>query len=273
MTLQRNIADEWLEDEAFMADLNKQVSDVTLKSEIAAIYKAGQRTSLRDGLHVSDCFGRKPCWRRMVLAYYYLQNEVFHKHQLAAIFENGTDIHKRWQEKFQRAGVAIGIEMQHLETFWQVLFTPDIIAMFRGRKTIFELKGYHLTEFNKLAWGGKLPADAILQANLYMHFTGIHHAVIIVECKDNQDFKAWEIDYDPELAKPYEETFDYIKQLTDIHLATGELPVRLAECTAPTDETPKGCGCCQACFTDKVGREALKRPQIWMHNGKTDKTP
>ena len=141
-----------------------------------------------------------------------------------------------------------------MEEDWKILFTPDAILDLSGA-TIVELKGYNSREFARLMSGSKLPQDAINQAQMYMWLTGIHKAIIIVECKDTQEFAVWPIAYDPALTVKYEKRLNFIQALVAIHAADGRLPDRI--CMSEKEPTAKGCRMCKACFSDPVKRETL----------------
>lgn len=252
----------------FMAELDNAVDRVDLKQEVSAIYTDGQVPSIRDGLHLSDVIGRSVrCMRKMVLLHFYNQDQLIHGHQLSARFETGNAIHHRWQANISRSIGMADIEMQHIETFWKLLFTPDIIAPFRGEMHIWELKGYNDAEFGRLTRKGKLPEDAIIQNLLYQWFTNIPRGLIIVENKNDQNFAVWRVCLDDpgqrDKIKPYETIFNEIAALAKIHQETGKLPRRLPVCNSPTDTTPKGCAGCSACFASKDQRESMKRLQAW----------
>jgi hypothetical protein len=240
-------------------------------AQVAEIYKNGQVPSIRDGLHVSDVFHRKfLCWRKMVFLALYKQDSVIHSATLSARFETGNAIHARWQGNVGRAVTNHHIEYQHLETFWRLLFTPDIIADYLWpdalvpEPTIWELKGYNSAEYGRLTRKGKLPVDAILQCTLYMWFTGIHRGLVVVENKDTQAFSVWPVEYNEELVMPLVPTFDHIKADVDAHLENPDvLPDRLAECTAPDAEIPSSCAGCTACFSNPAERIQLRRKIAW----------
>ncbi len=222
---------------SFIDELDEEVVKTTLHDTIADIYVKGQRSEYRDGPHLSDY--TRPltdqCLRMLVLSHFYKDNLVFHGARLAAIFEQGQDMHKRWQAVFQRAGVARHIELKHLETYWRVFFTPDLIADIDGVLYIVELKGYKQEEYVRLV-KGKAPADAINQCNLYMW-----------------DFHVWPVDYDEAMAAPYEERLQYVKPLVDYHAQTGKLPRRV--CNSPNEPRAQGCRMREACFFSRVKRD------------------
>ena len=138
------------------------------------------------------------CERECVLAQFYTTNEVLHPPKKQMIFDNGWDVHVRWQEMFKRSGVLRLAEVPFFSMDYHLQFTPDAIIDFVGVPHIVELKGYNQRAFLKLLKGG-IPEDAYLQCQLYLHlYRGIDHkpledGLIIVECKDTQEYKMWRI--------------------------------------------------------------------------------
>src|SRR5437763_15647555 len=90
-------------DDSYIQSLDAQAATKARKDElkkhtekVLTLYQAGQKPSLRDGLHVSDIFHRKViCWRKMVLLHCYQQNPIVHSATLTARFETGNAIHAR----------------------------------------------------------------------------------------------------------------------------------------------------------------------------------
>jgi hypothetical protein len=249
-------------------------------NKFVALYEKGITPSLRDRLHVSDVIGRVKCPRKMVLLHCYQQSLVFHSARQSMIFDMGNLLHGLLQETVSRAVENYEIEPEHEETFWKVIFHPDMIIPFdwddgNGEvPTILEFKGYghdycsnlfpHPGKDGTIIPAKKLPKDAILQANVYMWFTGIRKSLVIVVNKNDQHLWAWPVEYDEKLILPWIPVFDGIKRDIDYHMAHPDrLPKRLDACTSPDDKTPKGCSACTACFSNSRELISLRRPEAW----------
>ena len=247
------------EDETYLQDtMNKAVEEQEdpLHKWLAKAYTTGQRPSLRHGLHLSTFRGK--CKRHMMLSHLYLGNQVFHAQQTAATFEQGNDMHARWQQNLDRAGVTLDIEREHIETYWHILFTPDIIIEYEGEPMVVELKGYGISGFNTY------PADAVLQCMTYMWFTGIRKGVVIVEAKNDQRFRCVEVKYDERQLQHLIPLFNEVKELCDQHMRDGSMPDRIDECPNPNTETAQKCGSCEACFTTPEQRKEMRRAVAWV---------
>lgn len=243
-------------DSSMYDNLDAQIGYVDLKNKIEKILVRGQKTGFRDNNHISDL--KSDCNRFRVLSHFYKSNIVFHGAKQAAIWQQGNDFHKRWQDAFLRAGVALDIERTHIETYWDVQFHPDAIIDLDGEPTIVELKGYNEREYIREITGEKAPMDAIVQCNIYMWMTGIHRGIVIVENKNTQDFTCWPLHYNSELTKLQEAALNLDKQLCDIHVQSGALPKKLAICENYEDERPCSCRYRDVCFMSQLERDGMR---------------
>ena len=193
------------------------------------------------------------CERACVLSQFYETNEVIHPPKKSMIFENGWHFHMRWQEMFQRAGILLMSEVPFFVLRYKMLFTMDAVIQFMGVPHVVELKGYNNREFVRLL-KGKIPEDAYLQCQLYLHLYHDTHnkqledGLIIVENKDTQEYKMWRMKRNPLNVTAILERLESIRVWSQIHEKTQHLPSRLcAECS---DLRACECSMASACFSE-----------------------
>lgn len=227
----------------------------------------------RKNIHASDILkgdeikynrDNRFCFRECVLLNFYEQELKSHDIWTTRRFLNGWMLHEKWQDLMEKHGsvVAIEEEIANTEYGFKIVFTPDAIINFMGQKWIVEIKGYKSDTYNALDVNGPPPDDAHDQCNLYMNLTGIHRGFIIVENKDNSNFKVWAIDHSEMLAQPYLDKLNKLKVFVEKHKISGSLPKGI--CDKYKCERAERCNVRDACFHKSV-REKTKLPaEEWM---------
>jgi hypothetical protein len=248
------------------ASLDDDLASRVLQKAMEDVVSAGAMDNERVGFHASNLkvdtgkasYSQKFCYRQAVLAQFYKQNRVVHSPKTIALFENGIDLHQRWQRWFERAGVARHIERPHIETNWNLYFTPDAVIELGGVLYIVEIKGYRQEEYWRLIKATTPPSEAYVQANIYAHILNIDDILVLVENKNTQDFKVWPCKYDPALMEPFIPRLNTIQVMAVEHGKTGRLPDRLSACVTPDSPRAKGCSSCQACFLSQQERDGFR---------------
>jgi len=215
----------------------------------------------RVGLHASGIIEPDEtfCFREHVLRHYYKPIIVYGSWtRLLRIFLEGWYIHKKWQYLFTMAGISQAVEKTHKSKFWNFTFTPDAIITVLNKKVVVEIKSHTMIGFDKLV---SPPVGAVRQAQIYMNFAGIPWGIILVENKNNQEFKVWLIEYDFEMVKPFLERLIYLKKLILVFEQDGRLPRKLDRCDFEGNKNPraKSCEMCQVCFLDVKSRGQFGR--------------
>jgi len=243
------------------------ISQITNEAVCVVFNKLFQKWNVekqkdREGLHASNIIEPDEtfCFREHVLGYYYrapLVNNNSWIH-LLRIFLEGWYVHKKWQYLFTVGGISKIIERGHMNKFWDFHFTPDAIITILNKRVVVEIKSHSMIGFDKLV---SPPVNAVRQAQMYMHFTGIPWGLILVENKNNQEFKVWMIEYDPEILKPFLERLLYLRKLILIFKQDGRLPKKLDRCDFEGEKNPraKSCGMCTLCFENARFREEFRR--------------
>jgi len=215
----------------------------------------------RTGLHASGIIvaDENFCFREHVLRYFYKSTLVGSSWiRLLRIFLQGWYIHKKWQYLFVMGGIAESVERAHVNKFWNFYFTPDATITILNKKVVVEIKSHTMIGFDKL---NSPPVDATRQAQIYMHFAGIPWAMILIENKNNQEFKTWMIDYDPQMVVPYLERILYLKKLFLVFRQNGKLPKKHDRCDFEGKKNPraKTCDMCHLCFNNIEFRNEFRR--------------
>lgn len=208
----------------------------------------------RRGLHASSVVGPKSsfCYREQVLSLIYKMNNDKNDLpiRLLKIFRAGNDIHEKWQGMFEEANIDIGIEERRYSKKYDFYMTPDAIIKVNGKAYVVEIKSQNTFAFKK-----QDDHKGRIQLNLYMHFLGIPRGFVLVEDKNNQEFKVYMHEYNPQMVKKH------IKRLVKTHkyksllLKRGKMVKGI--CKNKNTKRAKKCGMRDACFDIGQGRVKL----------------
>jgi len=268
----------------------------------------GSDTPLRTGLHASSVLvsDEEWCIREHVLMEFFSQQAV-HPESMPwdwrkqMIFENGWDLHRRWQRLFaneanvvhsdQGEGIRPELDLTHYDETREVYFSPDAILEFGGQRYVVEIKGINHDEFagnpdlyeqefhngayryklHKEARKGVKDCDfvedamkvsqtvhkAFYQAQLYMHLLELKKAILLIENKNNQEFKVWVIEYDRSKAVKYIQRIYDRKEAVILVRTHGlvKLPARIPACQSRGDERARKCPMREICFSNAMKLE------------------
>lgn len=108
---------------------------------------------------------------------------------LKRIFEEGNSIGVKWQRLFVRGGIGVKEDMDvpRFNSQYDLIYTPDAIVEIDGHKYVVEIKSMNKNSFEK----AKSHPAGQKQLRLYMHMEGIQRGFVLVDCKDNSDFKVF----------------------------------------------------------------------------------
>lgn len=230
-------------------------------------------TPLRTGMHASAVLDKEFCAREQVLHEIWPEQgekpAVQHwDWKRSAIFENGWRLHQRWQDLFKKCGnvvysldqhgnLAPELDLTHYDAERNLYFSPDAIIQFGGQKYIVEIKGIKQESYLELTDDLDQACEACEtvhkareQVNLYMHMLLIQRGIILVENKNDCNFKVWVIEYDRERAWPYTSRMQEVKGRTILVKQHGrsKLPVRC--CKTAQDSRAKKCPMRARCFQE-----------------------
>jgi hypothetical protein len=153
------------------------------------------------------------------------------------IFDNGNYVHKRYLKQYlPKTDIVcriLNVEQETYKDFVEfTLHDPDywlkgqpdalIFNPNDGLKYVFELKSVKHEVFVNLA-GPEL--SHIMQVHLYMYLTNVPRAVILYECKNDQDIKEYVIEQQPEQLAFLLNRIRKIQAAVETYKTTGQLPL------------------------------------------------
>lgn len=205
----------------------------------------------RAGLHASSIIvsDNEFCYREQVLSLFYKQNQGEEiPINLIRIFAAGNSIHSKWQNMFVKSGIAVEIEARNFSEKYELYFTPDAVINLDGTKYVVEIKSMNTFAYQK---ADSHPAGQ-KQIQLYMHLLGIPQGFILVEDKNNQEWKPFLQQYDYFQVIPFLKRLEQIQKLKKIFLERNEIPPR--KCKNSEVNRAKRCNMRDACWNIGIGR-------------------
>lgn len=206
----------------------------------------GKSSPARHGMHASAVLQSESEWCTREQVLHQLYPEQGEKPEWnswdwkkSAIFENGWNLHRRWQRLFEKFGNVVyscvddmgiahistaelnnrddlreingklyapELDLTHYDSERNLYFSPDAILNFGPHTYVVEIKGLKQESYSKLTDNllesiqlDETVKKARIQANLYMHLLQLKRAILLIENKSNQDFKLYLTEYDPAL--------------------------------------------------------------------------
>lgn len=196
----------------------------------------------RKGMHGSGVISNDFCFREQVLSFIFKGTKPDFNINTRRIFMEGNYIHKKWQDLFMEAGIAVNIEKRCESKLYKLLMTPDAVIKLNNRLFIVEIKSVNSFKFqnmNEHESGEK-------QLQLYMHFNSIPHGFVLAEDKNNQNIKVFYKKYDYEVVKPFLERMQKVIKLLKIYEDENTLPKK--KCRSEDSQRALDCQYREACF-------------------------
>jgi len=105
------------------------------------------------------------------------------------IFDNGRMVHDRLTRYLRKQGV---VRSQEVEIKTKLFHgRADAIVYLNGDIAVLEIKSMRKADFDRLE--RFCPRQAYLQIQLYMHFLKMNEGVVLIECKDDQRLKEFQV--------------------------------------------------------------------------------
>jgi len=219
-----------------------------------------QRKGYREGLHASTVLAPSDgntrfCYREVVFGNFYRPQESWVPVNVLRIFLEGWHVHEKWQKLFVDSGIAECVEKTRNSELWKLMHTPDAIIVLNHQRFVVEIKSMSTNQFVNL---NKAPSNAVNQAQLYMYFTGIPDAIILVEDKNSQQFKVFTIEFDLEIVLPYLSRLQRIAEFIE-KFSENRLPKRIPQCGGGIGPRFQRCPFSRICFLSRDEREEFKK--------------
>jgi len=149
-----------------------------------------QKKGDRYGLHASSIIASEKdfCCREQVLSLFYKQVQGENiSVGLKRIFEEGNFVGEKWQRLFIRGELGNYLDMDRscfLDKY-DLSYTPDAIITIAKKKYVVEIKSMNTFQFKKAT----THPSGMKQLRFYMLLTKIHKGFVLVEDKNDQNFK------------------------------------------------------------------------------------
>lgn len=236
---------------------------------IHQVMTRGLESQERVGLHASSLIvgDKQWCTRQEVLSLLYKQIQKENVNPgLIRIFEEGNAIHEKWQRLFIRAGygVAKTMDRTRYDDEYEVSYTPDIVCripeIYDGA-IVGEIKSVNSFSFHKM----KSHPSGHKQLQLYMYFLqkqaknnkDYKKGFVLCDSKNDQDFKIYLYDYEPETVAPSIDRMDEVQFYKEKFLSEGKLVKRCGDCTTSSCKRALDCPMRNACWQVGFGRIEL----------------
>jgi len=201
------------------------------------------------------------CYREQTLQSFYHAYPVVPPISTLRIYLEGWYIHLKWQKLFRESSkiIAVEIEKTRKDPIWGIWYTPDAIIILPSLsqdKRIVEIKSMGRKSYETAVLIDdpmKIHPDGYKQSQLYMHLCGIDHAILLLECKDTQEYTVISFKYDEEFCKPYIHRFNILSQLPEKYKNEDKLAKRV--CIDDQEARAKSCPMRHVCFITKEERE------------------
>lgn len=200
----------------------------------------------RRGLHASAIIvsDNVYCEREQILSLFYERNEEDNTPpSLKRIFREGDYVHKKWQDLFKIAGVAVAIEDRGYSPLFDLYMTPDAIIQLFHKKYVVEIKSVNTYGFKQLK--AEHPSGT-KQLQLYMHFTCIPNGFVLAEDKNTQEFKVLPVKYEPGQASKYVKRLYDLRDAKEQFIKKNILPKRI--CSSQGCQRAAKCPMSGACW-------------------------
>lgn len=223
-----------------------------------------QLDSTRDTLHLHPSEICKKDWCPRSSWYTikgYDKQEESYSFQRLLIFEEGHNIHGKWQAWLVDAGILEQPEVPIVNEEYRIMGHADGIISDKKGRAVLEIKsvgaGTIRMEDYELFKGAETPEAAwkkvrqpfyshLRQLNLYMYCLDIHDGIFIYEWKATQDVKEFSVKFQPHLI---EDILAGCKSVVR-GLDSGIPPMRPTIAESPTSKICKSCPYSKVCWKE-----------------------
>ena len=210
----------------------------------------------RIGLHASSMLAgpKEFCYRQQVLSLFYKQRQDESIGiNLKRIFEEGKFIGEKWQRLFIRGNLGRPEDMDRsfFNKKYDLSFTPDAKIVLNDKVYIVEIKSMNTFQFKKATShpSGKK------QLLFYLLLCKVKDGFVLVEDKNNQEFKIFRETFSRKAVEPYIERLKGIQYHKYAFSKKAILPKR--KCDEPKCKQALKCNMLDACWNIGKGRREL----------------
>ena len=222
-------------------------------------YQQKQTSGDRVGLHASNIIASENdfCYRAQLLSLFFkqLQGENV-QIGLKRIFEAGTSIGEKWQRLFIRGDLG-NIDDMDITRFckkYDMTYTPDAVIKIGKKLYVVEIKSQNTFQFKK----ANSHPSGMKQLKFYMWLTGIHNGFVLVEDKNDQNFKIYLAnDYHVSDVEPYIERLEFIKRHKKEFVENKKAPKR--KCKSSDVKRALNCNMQNVCWNVNNSRIRLDK--------------
>lgn len=218
--------------------------------------KIRHKEQARGGVHTSSLIIPDGSWcpREEVLNYF--KDGDDYKHLPVRVLrrmENGNAVHRKWQNIFEKTGVAKKIETQHFNKCY-ITGTPDGIIKLGNKKYVVEIKSTKQEKYESMT---KLPVGTKRQIEYYLYLSGIPNGIVIYENTNNSEYQIYQVQFEPEFVRKYVERQYVVKKWIESYPEDYKLPEKHERCTYKSAGRANSCGATELCFNPKKVKELV----------------
>lgn len=221
-----------------------------------------QQQGDRYGLHCSAIIAsdNEFCYREQVLSLFYRQAQGENiSIGLKRIFQEGSSIGEKWQRLFVSGGIGKkeNMDISRFYEKYDLSYTPDAEITVANTDWVVEIKSMNTFQFKKAT---NHPSGR-KQLRMYMYFERIKHGFVLVEDKNDQNFKVFPEIYGVTFTKddilPYIERLEAIQVYKAEFLETKKMVSRKETCDSCNCKRAQKCNMRDACWNVGKGRVRL----------------
>jgi hypothetical protein len=223
-----------------------------------------QQRGDRYGLHCSAIIASENefCYREQLLSLFYKQAQGENIHiGLRRIFREGEALGEKWQRLFVSSGLGKkeNMDISRFIEKYDLSYTPDARITIGNTDYVVEVKSMNTFQFKKAI---SHPSGR-KQLRMYMFFEKIKRGFVLVEDKNDQNFKVFPETYGVTFGK--EDIAPYLDRLTEVQVLKQDfidnksMAERKEGCTSHVCKRALKCNMRMACWNVEAGRIKLKR--------------
>lgn len=237
-------------------DYDKEIEMIQLQKAQA------QARGDRYGLHLSAIIVSEHefCYREQVLSLFFKQCQGENiPIGLKRIFKEGEFIGEKWQRLFVSGGIGVKehMDISRFMDKYDLSYTPDGRITLGGIDWVVETKSSNMFTYKD----AKSHPSGRKQLRMYMFFERIKHGFVLMENKNDQNFKIFPeilgITFTKADIQPYIDRLEMVQEYKRQFIEEKTMVARHPECNTATCKKAQKCNMRDACFNVGMGRVKL----------------